>query len=126
MFKTEKYPEIEQCDDFEDPFPFYQTEDSFIAEVLIDEYQGWYEIQKAWPESVTFRQQEDGSYLFTLKTSSSYSLLKWVMSLGSSATVIKPENVRTILIEEISSMLSNYRQEFTIYMNKKILAFKED
>lgn len=108
--RHEKYPEPEHSNDFEDPFPFYQTEEAFIAEVLIDEYQGWYEIQKAWPKSVTFNQQEDGSYQFTLKTASSYGLLKWIMSLGSSATVIKPEWMREKVKEELKTMLESYRQ----------------
>ena len=106
--RHEKYPEIEQCDDFEDPFPFYHTEDSFIAEVLIDEYQGWYEIQKAWPESVTFRQQKDGSYLFTLKTASSYGLMKWIMSMGESATLVKPESMRELVKGELYATMKKY------------------
>ena len=108
--RHEKYPEIVQCNDFEDPFPFYQSEDPFIAEVLIDEYQGWYEIQKAWPESVIFRQQEDGNYLFTLKTASSYGLQKWLMSMGSSATLIKPESMRKQVREELESMIQSYKE----------------
>ena len=108
--RHEKYPEIEQGNDFYDPFPFYRTGDPFIAEVLVDEYQGWYEIQKAWPESVTFRQQVDGSYLFTLKTASSYGLLKWIMSMGSSATLIKPESMRTQVEEELETMLKKYQK----------------
>ena len=108
--RHEKYPEPEHINDFEDPFPFYQTEDPFIAEVLIDEYQGWYEIQKAWPKSVTFNQQEDGSYQFTLKTASSYGLLKWIMSLGSSATVIKPEWLREKVKEELETMLQTFQK----------------
>ena len=109
--RHEKYPEIEHGNDFEDSFPFYQTEDPFVAEVLIDEYQGWYEIQKAWPESVTFRQRDDGSYLFTLKTASSYGLLKWVMSMGSSAALIKPESMRTQVEEELETMLNKYQKQ---------------
>lgn len=108
--RHEKYPDAEQGNDFEDPFPFYQTEDPFIAEVLIDEYQGWYEIQKAWPESVSFNQQEDGSYLFTLKTASSYGLQKWIISMGSSATVIKPESMREKVKEELETMLKKYQK----------------
>ena len=108
--RHEKYPQNEQSNDFEDPFPFYQTEEPFIAEVLIDEYQGWYEIQKAWPESVTFRQQVDGSYLFTLKTASSYGLMKWIMSMGSSATLVKPENMREQVKEELESMIQSYEK----------------
>lgn len=107
--KKEKYLEMEKGNDFEDPFPFYRTEDPFIAEVLIDEYQGWYEIQKAWPKSVTFRQQEDGSYLFALKTASPYGLQKWLMSMGSSATLLKPENMREQVKEKLESMLQRYR-----------------
>ena len=109
--KKEKYPEMEKGNDFEDPFPFYQTEDPFIAEVLIDEYQGWYEIQKAWPNSVTFKQQEDGNYLFTIKTASSYGLQKWLMSMGSGATVLKPESVRKRVKEEFESMLQRYQKK---------------
>ena len=81
-----------------------------FEEILIDEYQGWYEIQKAWPESVTFRQQEDGSYLFTLKTASSYGLMKWIMSMGSSATLVKPENMREQVKEELESMIQSYKE----------------
>ena len=77
-------------------------------QVLIDEYQGWYEIQKAWPNSVTFKQQEDGNYLFTIKTASSYGLQKWLMSMGSSATLIKPESMRKRVKEELESMLQRY------------------
>ena len=99
--RHEKYPDAEQGNDFEDPF---------IAEVLIDEYQGWYEIQKAWPESVSFNQQEDGSYLFTLKTASSYGLQKWIISMGSSATVIKPESMREQVKEELETMLKKYQK----------------
>ena len=106
--KKEKYPEMEKGNDFEDPFPFYQTAEPFFAEVLIDEYQGWYEIQKAWPNSVTFKQQEDGNYLFTIKTASSYGLQKWLMSMGSSATLIKPESMRRRVKEELESMLQRY------------------
>ena len=108
--KKEDYPEPEQGKGFEDPFPFYQTEDPFIAEVLIDEYQGWYEIQKAWPKSVTFRQQEDGSYLFTLKTASPYGLQKWLMSMSSSATLLKPENMREQVREELESLIQRYKK----------------
>ena len=108
--KKEKYPDPEQGNDFEDPFPFYRTEEPFIAEVLIDEYQGWYEIQKAWPENVTFRQQKDGSYLFTLKTASPYGLQKWLMSMGSSAVLIKPESMRRQVKEELETMLKKYHE----------------
>lgn len=38
--KKEKYPEQVQGSGFEDPFPFYRTEDSFIAKVLVEEYHG--------------------------------------------------------------------------------------
>ena len=108
--RHEKYPEKKQCNDFEDPFPFYQTDNPFVAEVLIDEYQGWYEIQKAWPESVIFSQMEDGRYLFTLKTASSYGLLKWLMSMGSSATLIRPESMRRQVEEELETMLKKYHK----------------
>lgn len=108
--KKEKYPEPDQGNDFDDPFPFYRTGDPFIAEVLVDEYQGWYEIQKAWPESVTFRQQEDGSYLFILKTASPYGLQKWLMSMGSSATLTKPESMRKQVKEELESMIQSYEK----------------
>ena len=106
--KKEKYPEMEKGNDFEDPFPFYRTDDPFIAEVLIDEYQGWYEIQKAWPDSVTFKQQEDGNYLFTIKTASSYGLQKWLMSMGSSATLIKPESMRKLVKEDLNAIITKY------------------
>jgi len=107
--KKEKYPEPVHCNDFEDPFPFYQTDEPFNAEVLVDEYQGWYEIQKAWPESVSFIKQEDGKYLFMIKTASSYGLLKWIMSMGPSATVVKPEFVKKQVKEELETMLKIYQ-----------------
>ena len=108
--KKEKYPEQDLDKSFKDPFPFYQTEEPFIAEVLIDEYQGWYEIQKAWPESVSFKQQEDGNYLFTLKTASPYGLQRWLMGMGSSATLLKPDNIRNQVREELKIMLKRYKE----------------
>lgn len=91
-----------------DPFPFYQTEEKTTVQVRIDGYQAWYEIQKAWPSGVSFSENDDGSYTFTITTRSIYGLLKWILSMGDSATIISPESVKNRMQKMLEDMLSLY------------------
>ena len=105
-----KYP-IEKDDVksiLSDPFPFYHNEEPIIAKIRIEEYQGWYEIQKAWTDSVSYKQDEDGSYLFTVKTTGTYGLIKWVLSMGSSAEILEPQSLRDEMKEHVNAMYGMY------------------
>lgn len=104
----EQYPMEREDEAFPDPFPFYRDMETFTAKVRVAEYQAWYEIQKAWPESVTFEQEEDGSYIFSIKTSSYYGFQKWVLSMGRGAEVIEPETIRNKIRNEFESMAVKY------------------
>lgn len=108
--RHEKYPAEADAPGFEDPFPFYRNEDAFDAEILIDANQAWYEMQKAWPASVSFEEQEDGAFLFRLRTSSTYGLSRWILSMGQSASVLKPDWLRDQMADELESMLAKYKR----------------
>lgn len=107
--RKEKYPISNAFAEYrEDPFPFYQTEEEMKVSVLIDNEQAWYEVQRAWPKSVSFSLQDDGSYLFCLTTKSLYGLTKWVLSMGRKAKIIEPEGVKEYVKQELDAMREQY------------------
>ena len=67
-------------------------------------------MQKAWPASVSFEEQEDGAFLFRLRTSSTYGLSRWILSMGQSASVLKPDWLRDQMADELESMLAQYKR----------------
>lgn len=92
----------------QDPFSIVRQEKSEHFVILLDQDQGWYEEQKAWPDNVSVRRNDDGSCTFTADTKGRYWLMRYVLSLGSSARVISPESFRREVEEEVKKMCALY------------------
>ncbi len=90
--KDEEKPERLPYDGrLEDPFgPFWDYEE-FELEVTFDSWQGWYNMQKRWPDSVTVTKNEDGTVTLKAKTRDLYGARKWVMGQGNNLKSVKPE-----------------------------------
>ena len=56
----------------------------------------------------TSQEHPDGSITLKLKTSGWFDVKKWIMGLGSSAVVLKPEEMRNEIREEMRAVLARY------------------
>ena len=93
-----------------DPFGIVidnKHEDSFKAVIKLDDWQGLYEAEKAWPDSVTLEDKGE-YYLFSVFTHGSYWLKRWVLSLGETAEILEPDWLREEIKAEIDLMKEKY------------------
>ena len=84
-----------------------KIEEEFDAVVRLNEWQGLYEKEKLWPDSVSIEKDGD-SYLFKVRTIGAYWLKKWVLSLGMEAELLEPKWLRDEIREDIKSMSEAY------------------
>lgn len=91
-----------------DPFGIVRDKKEFDAVVKLSDWQGYYEKEKLWPESVKIERVDD-HWLFKVHTCGTYWLKRWIMSLGTEAELLEPEWLRDEIREEIESMATIYR-----------------
>ena len=91
-----------------DPFGIVRSSDEFTAVVKLDEWQGLYELEKAWPDSVKIEKKGD-YYLFTVRTTGKYWLKRWVLSLGNTAELLEPESLRQEIRAELNELIIRYK-----------------
>ncbi len=96
-----------------DPFGIVRDREEFTAVIRLYDYQGLYEKEKDWPESVSIEEEGEGTHLFKVTTSGSYWLKRWVLALGSSALVLSPDWLKDEVREEITRMAELYREKET-------------
>ncbi|QDU36962.1 HTH domain protein [Maioricimonas rarisocia] len=60
-------------------------------------------------ESQTLKKQKDGSVIARFRLSTTEEIKWWILSFGSSATVLEPESLREELATELEEMLRRYR-----------------
>jgi predicted DNA-binding transcriptional regulator YafY len=66
--------------------------------------------EKTWHESQVINQQRDGSIIFEADLAITEELLSWVMSWGSKAEVLEPQNLKDQIREEALAMLRGYTE----------------
>lgn len=67
-----------------------------------------YILEREWHKGQIIEQKDDGSILLKFKSNQKEMLFTWIMSFGSSATVIKPESLRNKIKEECLKMAEKY------------------
>ena len=92
-----------------DPFGIVRGDEEFTAVIKFSGWQGSYEKEKSWPDTVRIEKIDDG-YLFTVTTCGGYWLKRWVMSLGTDAELLEPEFLRDEIKAELAEMLSCYQK----------------
>ena len=105
--RTRPVPRIDVDEALSDPFGIVRDDEEFTAIIRLDGWQGLYEKEKAWPDSVSI-EQDGESFLFTVRTCGRYWLKRWVLSLGPDAEVLEPESLRKEIAEDIRKMLVLY------------------
>lgn len=91
-----------------DPFGIVREDEEFDAVVKLNYWQGTYEKEKLWPDSVKIEREGD-HWLFKVRTCGIYWLKRWVMSLGKEAELLEPEWLRTNIRSEIENMTDIYQ-----------------
>lgn len=67
-----------------------------------------YILEREWHKDQIIEQKDDGSVVLKFKSNQKEMVFIWIMSFGSSATVIKPENLRNKIKAECLKMAEKY------------------
>lgn len=100
-------PDVDIKKALSDPFGIVREAEEFEAVVKLSDWQGYYEKEKLWPDSVKI-EREDDHWLFRVTTCGAYWLLRWVLSLGPEAELLEPQWLRDKIKEEIKSLAVIY------------------
>ena len=100
-------PDVDIEKALSDPFGIVREAEEFDVVVKLSDWQGYYEKEKLWPDSVKI-EREDDHWLFRVTTCGAYWLLRWVLSLGPEAELLEPQWLRDKIKEEIKSLAVIY------------------
>ena len=101
-------PDVDIEKALSDPFGIVREAEEFDVVVKLSDWQGYYEKEKLWPDSVKIEREGD-HWLFKVRTCGIYWLKRWVMSLGNKAELLEPEWLRTNIRSEIENMAVIYQ-----------------
>ena len=88
----------------EDPFgPFCEVE-PFTFSVTFDSWQGWYNMQKRWPKSITVEKKPDDTYTLTATTRGFHFVKKWILGQCEHVKKIEPDWLRNSILKDINVM----------------------
>jgi predicted DNA-binding transcriptional regulator YafY len=82
--------------------------DPVTARIWFSKDQAQYIKDRQWEPMQEIEEQADGSIILSINASGLFDVKKWVLSFGSSARVLEPENFAREINEEIKRMLKNY------------------
>ena len=94
----------------EDPFGPFCEHKGFTFSVTFDSWQGWYNMQRRWPDSIKVKRNPDGTCTLTARTRGLHVVKKWIMGQAKNVKKIEPKWLRDKILEEIDAMTSSVRQ----------------
>ena len=65
--------------------------------------------ERTWSKSQEIIDQEDGSIILNMETSGWWDVKRWVLSYGSEAKVLAPEDLRREIQAELKALQGYYR-----------------
>ena len=91
----------------EDPFgPFCEVE-PFTFSVTFDSWQGWYNMQKRWPDSISVKKNPDGTCTFTATTRGLHVVKKWILGQCKNVKKIEPDWLKDSILKDLKAMTSS-------------------
>lgn len=84
------------------------TEPPVEYEISFEKGTSNYILEREWHKDQIIEQKDDGSVLLKFKSNQKEMVFNWIMSFGSSATVIKPESLRNKIKAECLKMAEKY------------------
>lgn len=97
---------LEYDGSLEDPFGPFPYHEEFTAKVTFDSWQGWYNMQKRWPDKVSVSRNPDGTCTVSARTRNTFGVKKWIMSQGHAVRKVEPEWLRAEVAAELSDTLN--------------------
>jgi predicted DNA-binding transcriptional regulator YafY len=94
----------------EDPFGPFCEHKGFTFSVTFDSWQGWYNMQKRWPDSIKVKRNPDGTCTLTARTRGLHVVKKWIMGQAKNVKKIEPKWLRDKILEDIDAMTSAIRK----------------
>jgi predicted DNA-binding transcriptional regulator YafY len=64
--------------------------------------------ERKWSRNQEIVDQEDGSIILSMKTSGWWDVKRWVLSYGSEAKVLEPEDLKKEILAELKSAQDSY------------------
>ena len=64
--------------------------------------------ERTWSKSQEIIDQEDGSIILSMETSGWWDVKRWVLSYGSEAKVLEPENLKKEIRDELETARELY------------------
>jgi predicted DNA-binding transcriptional regulator YafY len=80
------------------------------VELLFDKATAAWVRDRIWHSSQQITLLKDGRLRMALTVADTRELLGWILSFGNGVRVIKPESLRTAMVEEFRSVLRGYAQ----------------
>ena len=91
----------------EDPFGPFCEKEPFTFSVTFDSWQGWYNMQKRWPDSITVKKNPDDTCTLTATTRGLHVVKKWILGQCEHVKKIEPDWLRDNILEDINTMTSS-------------------
>lgn len=79
---------------------------TFQVKVLVESQMKWRLVEEYGPES--FEEQEDGRLLFVWGFSDKENMFEWLLSFGTCAELLEPEELRTEFVKRLEQMREKY------------------
>lgn len=102
LFTPENTYDVQEL--LSDPFGILLESNWVDTDVVLDQQDGWYQAQKAWPgRYVTWKQESDGTYRFSIHTRGPYGLNRWLLDRLSHILAISNPAVQALLEQTIAA-----------------------
>lgn len=85
-------------------------DDPIEAKIWFSADQARYVKERNWSKDQKVIDQDDGSIILEIKSSGWWHVRKWIMSFGSEAKVLEPEELRKEIIQEFNTAMDNYKK----------------
>jgi predicted DNA-binding transcriptional regulator YafY len=84
------------------------TEDPMLVRVRFSRDQARYVKERRWAAEQAIVEEDDGSIVLEMRTSGLWEVARWVLSWGSDAEVLEPNELKKLVTKEILNLNKVY------------------
>jgi predicted DNA-binding transcriptional regulator YafY len=108
---TFSYPENFHPEEFLETAFDLVWDDPVKVKIWFSADQARYIKERKWSKTQKIKTQKDDSIILTMDTSGKWDVKKWILSWGSEAKVLEPEELRKEIRDELAASLAYYRKD---------------
>lgn len=109
--KSFEYPDDFNPDDLLSSAFNICFDDPVNVKIWFSADQARYIKERNWAKDQHIDEQKDGSLILSMKTSGWWDVKRWVISYGSDAMVLEPEEMKNEIITELKSLVELYQKD---------------